>query len=145
MKMSAKAKDEAVDHVLRVTVGSPSRRTIFSLPHRILTILLRRGYLKHHDSAESLMQGREYNIAIKESAKKLPVFLAGTARGLGLSDEQASTSSLTMYIKPRTQWLGYEDDCAFYSWRRKFGTQIDRKFGLEKTRIAMSHCPMSRI
>jgi len=39
----------------------------------------------------------------------------------------------------------YSIDCIFYSWRRKYGAQIPRKFGPEKTRLAMGHCPMSKI
>jgi len=135
--------DEA--RVLRVIIGSPVHRTIFSLPHRLLVMLLRRGYLEDHESLESLMNSRKHQIVMKKEAFNQPVFLSVSPRGLKLGDEPARSRSFTDYLKLRAQWIGYPFGISFYSWRRKFATQVDRLMGAEQARKAMDHCPMSRI
>jgi hypothetical protein len=55
------------ESTLDMTVTSPksNRNLPLSLPHRLLVILLRRGYLKDHSTTQSLMDGEEQNIRIR--------------------------------------------------------------------------------
>jgi hypothetical protein len=139
-----KNDDDGEEKTLNMTVGLPDCRVILSLPHRLVTILLRREYLRDHNSNESLMEGREYPIAIKQDAKLKPVFFAGAARELSLTDAAARALSFTDYLRLRVQWLGYPANTTFCSGRRKLGTQIGRKLGADKAHTALGHAPELR-
>ncbi|CAG8959756.1 hypothetical protein HYFRA_00001662 [Hymenoscyphus fraxineus] len=146
---------------LEVKIDSPTTRPELLIPHRILGILIRRKLLKFHDSIESLMLGREQNITMKPEAKRsvardsssllkctnlgtlhsLPVLLAGRARGLGLTNDVAASRTFNNYLKIRVQWLGYQSNTVVYSWRAKFGTNVEQAYGRDTARQAMGHAP----
>lgn len=128
---------------LTLTIRSPNEAEgiPLSIPHRILVILTRRGLLQHHNSFESLLDGDEADIQLKEGAAELPVFLAISAQGTTLLDRPCSSESLTAYLKLRARWMGYPEETTMYSWRRKAGTNVERVAGLAKARKFMSHEP----
>lgn len=74
----------STNKLVKMTVVSPRSNPMLSLPHRLLTMLIRRKLLLHHDTVESLMaytptgisrENRFLKIALKEEALDQPVFI----------------------------------------------------------------------
>jgi len=81
---------------------SPVEILPLSLPHRLLVILLRRGLLEDHTSIDSLLNGNEHRVRIKDDALELPVFYGAQQNGLYICTKPLAVSALTAYMKRRT-------------------------------------------
>ncbi|KAI8202883.1 hypothetical protein K4K53_006062 [Colletotrichum sp. SAR 10_77] len=133
---------------LTFVIKSPQEQSNLSLsvPHRFLVILLRRGYLTDYETISDLLNGRHKHIRIKAQQLESPVFIAGTARGLGIRDDDTPLTShaLTEYIRRRGDQMGFELPVTFYSIRRQAGTEFSQILGENLAREIMSHDPDSR-
>ncbi|KAI4217934.1 MAG: hypothetical protein LQ349_008949, partial [Xanthoria aureola] len=85
---------------LRLTVRSARSpdHIPFSLPHRLLTILIRRGLLRDISSVEELFNNELMNVAIKPEAMDYPVFLKSMS-GQILLDSPLNTNGFSHYMK----------------------------------------------
>ncbi|ETS79940.1 hypothetical protein PFICI_07469 [Pestalotiopsis fici W106-1] len=118
---------------------------IFSIPHRLLTIALRRGILVDYSSLDDLLNSDDHQIRIKRAAFDQPVIRGSVPRGLGVSEDPVSAHSLTEYLKLRGQWLGYEESITYTSIRRRSATELSLSIGRDDVRAVMNHEPDSRI
>ncbi|KAL2070064.1 hypothetical protein VTL71DRAFT_14744 [Oculimacula yallundae] len=131
---------EASD-VMTFYINSPTliQHISMSPPHRLLIMLLRRGFLQDHDSLESLLNGKEKLIRIKGIAMDRPILLAGGPRGLSVTEKAMSAKSLYRYTLERTMAEGYGRGVGPYAWRRKAGTEVQRQQGTETAQKFMTH------
>lgn len=83
---------------------------IFSVPHRLLAIALRRDILVGINTIDELFNGRFQNILIKDEFKDKPVLVSSISKGTGvdLADPMRATS-LTSYLKLRGKQIGCPD------------------------------------
>lgn len=128
-------------------INSPQEKVnlMLSVPHRILSLALRRGALRDYDTMEDLLSGNLHTIAFKPEVLSMPVLVAGKPRGLSVDYSAALTSdSMTEYLKTRGERLGYHSGISFYSIRRRAGTDIARIAGVEASRAIMCHEPDTR-
>lgn len=79
---------------------------MFSIPHRILAILIDRNYLADYASMNELLNDNKFNIKIKDSAKDQPVVLATGAKGMGLLSTPASCDAISAYVQRRAMDYG---------------------------------------
>ncbi|ETS84837.1 hypothetical protein PFICI_02862 [Pestalotiopsis fici W106-1] len=142
----ANQKAPSLDTV-RVTLPSPRSHDhlIFSIPHRLLVIALRRGILAGFDDLDSLLAGTTRQIHFKKQTLDQPVIRAGKARGLGISEDPASAQSLSEYLRTRGAAIGYGEQITSYSIRRRSATDLARQIGRDDARMLMNHDPDSRV
>lgn len=113
---------------------------MFSVPHRILVLALRRGALQNHSTIESILDGQEKFITFKPEFMSKPVFTRGTARGLSIDPNQPlSADKFSEYITLRGSRAGYSQAITFSSIRRRACTDFVKAFGPEIARNIMSH------
>ncbi|KAF5027811.1 hypothetical protein F66182_81 [Fusarium sp. NRRL 66182] len=137
----------SLNTTVRCIIKSPQHSTnlIFSIPHRLLIIALRRGVLHGIETLDQLLCTEKKYIAIKEEFLDKPILLAGAPRGLKLTEEPMRAAALTEYISLRGKKVGYAEDLTFYSLRRRAATDLSRKIGKDAARSLMSHDADSRI
>ena len=70
-----------------VNGASTSHNLPMSIPHRLLIILLRRQGLQDHDDLDSLLNGQEIRIRLKDAILKEPVLRKGGPWGLSVSED----------------------------------------------------------
>ncbi|CAG8950763.1 hypothetical protein HYFRA_00002976 [Hymenoscyphus fraxineus] len=58
---------KSIQPTLKMAIGSPVRRAMLSIPHRLLVISIRRGFLEHHTTIKSPMSAKEVNIKIRDN------------------------------------------------------------------------------
>lgn len=117
-----------------------------SIPHRLLDMAIGRCLLKDHDTLQSLFDGHEKIVKLKEEAKALPVSLEAKAAGRGLyEDIPAGANDFTEYLSLRAMWCEYVASACMYSWRAKAGTNVARAVGVDQARKFMNHSPESRV
>lgn len=128
---------------LRVRCNSPRPgNLIFSVPHRLLTIALRRDLLENISSIDELMKSPGQNIAIKDEHLDDPLFYTSAPKGTGLNyDRPMSAIAMTDYLKTRGRRAGFVDDVTMYSIRRRAATDMAVRIGLAGTRRMMGHEP----
>lgn len=130
--------------VCRITSPSQSN-IIFSVPHRLLTIAIRRNLLVDISSIPQLMASELHNISIKPQHLNDPVFYRSVPKGTGLDPPHSlSARSMSDYLTARGAALGYGQTINFYSIRRRAATDLVRRVGVEATRVLMGHTPESR-
>jgi len=113
-----------IPNSLVFTCGGPSTpdEVIYSIPHRLLALLLRRGYLQDHDSVDSLLSGTEVSIATKESAQDKPIVATAMPQGVGLDQDHAATcDAISAYVQRRARDFGLPIGITHYAWRRSAG------------------------
>jgi len=121
---------------------------IFSIPHRLLVIALRRKAVlgvdaEGIDAIDDVLSGDLYNIRICPDFMDQPVFLASKPRGLALNDEGAplGVPNLSAYLNDRGEALGYIARISYYSIRRRVATELAKKLGPDEARILIGHKP----
>ncbi|PSK51867.1 hypothetical protein B9Z65_3134 [Elsinoe australis] len=93
----------------------------FSIPHRLLAILIRRKMLSDHTTAASFLSGTEQRIAIKQSALSLPVVCADKIAGRGLDERRAIfASDISAFFQRRVVAFGLPPNVTPYAWRHPF-------------------------
>lgn len=121
---------------------------MYSIPHRILAIALRRGILADYDDLDSLLKyGKDalININFKEEALELPVILAAMPKGTDLlPNKPGAAHGISDYIQRIALSLGFPPGLTHYAWRRSAATNMARTIGTEATREMMGHTPDSR-
>jgi hypothetical protein len=68
-----------------------------------------------------------------------PVFLQGSPKGIGLTNNPASAQSFTSYIKDRGRKTGFTEDVTFYSLRRRTANDLAAVLGRETARAVINH------
>lgn len=123
---------------------------IFSVPHRLLMIAIRRKILLNIDSISDLMSYERAKIQVKAEFLKDPIFYAGRpgGRGIDTSDsppESRAMSALTVsgYLSDRCRAIGYTVPITLYSIRRRVATDLVIRVGPEVARDIMGHDPRS--
>ncbi|KAK2479087.1 hypothetical protein H9L39_08461 [Fusarium oxysporum f. sp. albedinis] len=114
---------------------------VFSVPHRLLTMAVRRGILDGIETLDQLFSSEAKYISIKPEFLDKPVFLAASPRGLKVTEEPTRATALTQYVSLRGQKIGYSQDLTFYSFRRRAATDLTRKIGGDAARSLMNHDP----
>ena len=129
---------------LRLTVRSARSpdHIPFSLPHRLLTILIRRGLLRDISSVEELFNNELMNVAIKPEAMDYPVFLKSMS-GQILLDSPLNTNGFSHYMKKVAIRCGLGTG-TMYAWRNKAATETARAVGPDKARMFLNHSAQSR-
>ncbi|CAJ0540123.1 Ff.00g073930.m01.CDS01 [Fusarium sp. VM40] len=132
---------------LKCIIKSPQvvSNLIFSIPHRLLVIAIRRGILAGIQTLDQLLSSELQYITIRQEFLDKPVFLAAGPRGLTLTEKSMRATALTTYISLRGKKIGYAQDLTFYSLRRRAATDLSRKIGKDAARSLMNHDPNSRI
>jgi len=90
---------------------------IFSVPHRLLTIALRRGLIDGLTTKEEVMASNLQRIKVKQECRHQPVFFRGTPGGRGIDmdlDENGSfrplsSHAISSYLSDRGRALGYPE------------------------------------
>lgn len=102
---------------LRITITSPTDpdSLVFSVPHRLLVIAIRRGIL------DSISKGTSLN-----------------------RSQPLTAPQLTDYLSTRGLALGYPQPITWYSLRRKAATDLTRRVGADQARIILGHTYESR-
>ncbi|KAL8981863.1 MAG: hypothetical protein Q9205_003475 [Flavoplaca limonia] len=128
----------------KFTIRSPRgpEDLIFSVPHRLLAILLRRGLLQDYTSVEDLFSGELSKITIKPEALDEPVFFSATRVGAGLTDVSALAGSFSIAMQLVATRCGFGNG-TMYAFRRQSGTKLSRAVGPDRARLAMGHDPSS--
>ncbi|KAF5711462.1 hypothetical protein FGLOB1_4965 [Fusarium globosum] len=131
---------------LRCVIKSPqnTENLVFSVPHRLLAMAIRRGILDGIETLDQLFTSQTKYISIKPEFLDKPVFLAAGPRGLTITQEPMRATALTTYISLRGQKIGYVDALTFYSLRRRTANDLSRKIGKDAARSLMNHDPDSR-
>ncbi|KAH7174972.1 uncharacterized protein B0J16DRAFT_418367 [Fusarium flagelliforme] len=132
---------------LTCVINSPTNidNLIFSIPHRLLVLALRRQIIDSVTTIDELMRGNQRNITINHEHLPKPVILASKPRGLGTIDEPVTVSALSEYLKRRGSKLGYPEALNFYSIRRRAADDLTRQLGRDAARAIMDHDPDSRV
>lgn len=108
---------------------------MYSIPHRLLAILLRRNLLKDHTTVESLLSGEEIVIALVDNASDMPVIEASIPKGTSLiSGRPASCDAISAYVQRRALDYGLPAGITHYAWRRSAGTRMAEAKGPDKAR-----------
>ncbi|RKK86501.1 hypothetical protein BFJ71_g13743 [Fusarium oxysporum] len=128
---------------LTCIIKSPqnTENMVFSVPHRLLTMAVRRGILDGIETLDQLFSSEAKYISIKPEFLDKPVFLAASPRGLKVTEEPMRATALTKYVSLRGQKIGYSQDLTFYSFRRRAATDLTRKIGGDAARSLMNHDP----
>lgn len=118
---------------------------MYSIPHRIMAIALRRGLLEDYQDLDSALdsgEGALTNIRIKQEALELPVVLAAEPKGFALIPGKAgSANGISDYLQRVALRCGYPRGMTHYAWRRSFATNAARELGVDQARLAMGHEP----
>jgi len=143
------SKISPIQQKLTFTILSPNSidNLIFSIPHRLLTIALRRKLIYGMETIDQLFDGTSQYITIKPDHLDDPVFIGSRPRGLGLSEDSKpmSSKSLSAYLTDRGQKVGFSEAITFYSIRRRSALHFTRLVGRDNARALMAHDAGSRI
>ncbi|SMR48162.1 unnamed protein product [Zymoseptoria tritici ST99CH_1E4] len=127
---------------LRFSVTGPQNveDSLFSLPHRLLALALRRGFLAHYDTVDELLKDTRTKITFKPMAMKQPVVLANSPKGIDLiSGKPARASGLTTYLQRIALDFGLPPNVTMYIWRRSAGTTVGRALGDTSAKGFLGH------
>ncbi|KAI9644772.1 hypothetical protein NHQ30_006799, partial [Ciborinia camelliae] len=83
--------DHDTNHVYNMTITSPEFNPMLSLPHKLLTMLIRRKLLENYDTIESVMNSRVHDIILKDEAMNQPIFLSANTPESRLNDENGAS------------------------------------------------------
>ncbi|KAB5555005.1 hypothetical protein GE09DRAFT_1239454 [Coniochaeta sp. 2T2.1] len=145
-KDSEAATAQAAGYTLTCTITSPKllSNIIFSVPHRLLVIALRRGAIEGLNTIDEVREYSGHRILIKPGFLDQPVFFAGLPGGRGLSSEPMSAQALSAYLKLRGEMLGFVLVITFYSLRRRSARDLTDLLGCDTARAIMNHAPDTR-
>ncbi|PPJ52617.1 hypothetical protein CBER1_11147 [Cercospora berteroae] len=139
------ARHQEDETPLKVVMKSPQPdNIIFSVPHRLLVIALRRKALQGIDTIAELLEGTQQRILVKDEFKDQALFYRSQPKGTGIDTKQPlSANAMTDYLKNRARTLGYTGAVTMYSLRRMIATELVARIGFERTRVLMGHSPDS--
>lgn len=127
-------------------LSSPHAGNImFSAPHRLLVIALRRGILRDVSGLDELLDHSAYVISIAPEHLDDVVFLGSGPKGDAVNPEKPLTAyALTNYLQRRGKQIGYTMPITWYSLRRRAATDMVARIGVDATRLFMGHSPDSQ-
>ncbi|KAL8981700.1 MAG: hypothetical protein Q9205_003594 [Flavoplaca limonia] len=130
---------------LRLTVRSPRSPNLIplSLPHRLLVILVRRGFLRDYTSIDELLVGKHVKILIKQEFMEQPVMLKSSPHRILLADSPRTVDHYTKYLKRVAIRCGLGAG-TMYTWRNKASTEVARAVRPDKARLFMNHSAKSK-
>ncbi|KAL8880586.1 MAG: hypothetical protein Q9198_002037 [Flavoplaca austrocitrina] len=130
---------------LRLTVRSPRSPNLIplSLPHRLLVILVRRGFLRDYTSIDELLVGKHVKILIKQEFMEQPVMLKSSPHRTLLADSPRTVDHYTRYRKRVAMRCGLGAG-TMYARRNKASTEVARTVGPDKARLFMNHSAKSK-
>ena len=105
------------------TIHSPqaTRNLVFSIPHRLLVIGLRRKAIQGVETIADLLEGSLRSITWKPEFRNKPILLAGGPRGLSVREDLPCASiALTEYLARRALNAGYGP-----GWLHSFASVYD--------------------
>lgn len=137
----AAQKEQATTIPLRLNMTSPEvQNIVFSVPHRLLVIALRRAILEGIETIDDLLSSDLNEIRVKRKHLNDIVFYRGVPKGTALDTSGPLSSwSLTDYLRRRGVQIGYTETITWYSIRRRAATDMARRIGLAATRIFLGH------
>jgi uncharacterized protein DUF3435 len=143
-----KAADKGpIPMAIKVTLKTPkfTSNVIFSVPHRLLVIALRRKLIVGVESISDLMTYDRRNIVFKPACLDQPVLYGSGPKGAGLADEPMSALALTEYLQQRGAAVEFAKPITFYSLRRRSPRNLSTLVDMDTARAVMNHAPDSRI
>ncbi|KEQ79301.1 hypothetical protein M438DRAFT_339891 [Aureobasidium pullulans EXF-150] len=129
---------------LQVFVNSPEQaeELIFSVPHRLLLMAIRRNLLVGIKTIEELLTGEQAFIQIKQRHLDDPLFYRSKPHGAGIDTTSPMTATgLSVYLRERGAHLGYQFPVTWYSIRRRAATDLARIEGADTARWLLGHAP----
>ncbi|KAL8836250.1 MAG: hypothetical protein Q9176_006399 [Flavoplaca citrina] len=114
-----------------------------SLPHRLLVILVRRGFLRDYTSIDELLVGKHVKILIKQEFMEQSVMLKSSPHRTLLADSPRTVDHYTKYMKRVAMRCGLGAG-TMYAWRNKASTEVARAVGPDKARLFMNHSAKSK-
>ncbi|EME43751.1 hypothetical protein DOTSEDRAFT_23880 [Dothistroma septosporum NZE10] len=127
---------------LRFTCTGPSfaEDVMYSIPHRLLALAFRHGYVKDFEDVDELFASSKTKINFKPDIQKRPVICAAKSKGLDIIvNRPAGSQALTNYLQRQAIKFGLSPNVTFYMWRRKAGTNVGRFLGADKARGLLGH------
>ena len=103
----------------RIRTPSLADNLLYSIPHRLLVIGLRRGVFDNVADLNDLIHGSQQNILIKPAFLNVAVFLRSSPGVRTLTDQPMFAYSFTTYLSEHGQRIGYKDKITLYSFRRR--------------------------
>jgi len=134
-----------------VHMDSPNAdNIIFSVPHRLLVIAIRRGILRSVKTIDEVLSTNLAFLLIKEEHLQQPVFFPGKTCG-GIDTEAddngqhhaMSASEMTAYIADCGQALGYCRPISIDSIGRRTAIDLIARMGMDGARQVMGYPPES--
>lgn len=124
---------------------------IFSVPHRLLMMALRRDLIDGITTIEELVQSNLAEFTIKDENLDDPIFYAGLPGGRGIDtslnedgqQRALSASQISAWVSSQGRALGYTEAITLYSFRRRAASDLVELVGYEMTREIMGHSPHS--
>jgi Protein of unknown function (DUF3435) len=141
-------RESLVQKKLKFTLLTPkdARLIAISPTYRLLSTLLKRGFLKHYETAAQLMNDDRHQITISKQALSIHVFCKATSGGKRLElGEAAKAVSFTPYLSRVALLYGYPEESTFYSWRKNHALDGSRSLGHDAERKLMGHASDSTI
>ena len=129
---------EETEEQLAFCTASPkeSFNIQYSIPHRLILMLLRRRLLANHESLDSVFLGKEWELQIKAEAASRPVFFASRPAGVGLTGHSISAKRTSATVQV---WAGLPTGSTFYAWRRMSSAVVDRALGRSVAKKFLGH------
>ncbi|KAG8629128.1 hypothetical protein KVT40_002993 [Elsinoe batatas] len=149
LKTNYQNPERGTHRQLNFTIASPNAENlIFSVPHRLLVIALRRSLLVGIESLEDLLKSQNAYILIKDANLDDPVFYRSLPAGRGLDmspghnkTQALSASAISCYLADRGRALGYTEPVSMYSIRHRTATDLAVRVGHATAREIMGHDP----
>ncbi|KAJ9652107.1 hypothetical protein H2198_008635 [Neophaeococcomyces mojaviensis] len=129
---------------LEFPISSPRKveNLQLSVPHRLLTMALRRKLLVGITTPEELIRGELLFIRVTEECLDQPVLLQHRSFKSHLSaPEPLRSHTLTKYIKNCAMRNGFPNDLTMYSLRRFAASEYAHKYGNDIARQILGHEP----
>ena len=132
--------------ILTMDVNPPKNpdNLIFSVPHRLLAIAIRRKLLEGIETVEDLLNGDLQFLTIKPDHLDDPVFYNAKEKGAGLTTEPLRAAYLTPYLKKRAALAGFEGNITWYAIRRRSAAVLARSVGNDTARAILNHSPNTK-
>lgn len=116
-------RDEVRKELVFTCHGPMSAEDVmYSIPHRLLGIALRRGLLKDYTSLSDLLGDNKKSIQFIPDAMEFPVICAVEPKGANIIRERPATcDAISAYVQRRALDYGLPAGITHYAWRRSAG------------------------
>lgn len=133
-----------VGRTFNLSTPTKSSNLIFSIPHRLIVIGLRRGVFEDFTDLDGLLSGTHVFLKIKDDFLDKPVLIRPVGNGYQTNpDLPMYANTLSSYLQRCGRRAGFAEAITFYSIRRRTATNLARVFGNDTAREIMGHVPTS--